>query len=251
APAPHAICYDFANAGRDSFAYYAVRYWLTDLAVDDPTNSVVRTRIHAALKRAGIPLARPSTTMFLIRDDEAEEERRTARHMNQRLAAIQGMSLFAGLTVEEQEMVAGHLLYAPFTAGETVTREGAVAHWLYILREVKARICIDIGGAQKTISELEAPDFFGEMGMMTGEPRSASVVAVTDVDCFRLDKDGFQEIITERPEIAALISKTLAERRVDLIATRDGLDAEAKAARQITEQQRILARVQSFFGLSS
>jgi len=251
APAPHAICYDFANTGRDSFAYYAVRYWLTDLAVDDPTSSVVRTRIHAALKRAGIPLARPSQTMFMIRDDESEEERRAARHLSQRRTAIQGMSLFAGLTDEEQTFIAGHLLYAPFTASETITREGAVAHWLYILREGKARICVNVDGAQKTISELEAPDFFGEMGMMTGEPRSASVVAVTDVDCYRLDKAGFQQIITERPEIAAQISETLAARRVDLIATRDGLDAEAKKARQITEQQRILERVQSFFGLSS
>ncbi|MEO7111286.1 MAG: mechanosensitive ion channel family protein [Polyangiaceae bacterium] len=250
-PAPHAICFDFAKDGRDSFAYYAVRYWLTDLAVDDPTNSVVRTRIHAALKRAGIPLARPSTTMFLTVDDAAEEERRTARHFQQRLAAIEGMSLFTDLTDDEKKMLANHLLFAPFTAGETITREGAVAHWLYILREGKARICVNVDGVLKMINELQSPDFFGEMGMMTGEPRSASVVAVTDVECFRLDKAGFQKIITERPEIAAKISETLAQRRVDLIATREGLDADAKKARQKSEQERILQRIQSFFGLST
>jgi CRP-like cAMP-binding protein len=98
---------------------------------------------------------------------------------------------------------------------------------------------------------LEAPDFFGEMGMMTGEPRSASVVAVSDVECFRLDKAGFQKIITQRPEIAAKISETLAQRRVDLIAMREGLDADAKLARQKSEQERILERIQSFFGLSA
>ncbi len=250
-PAPHCICYDFANAGRDSFAYYAIRYWLTDLAVDDPTNSVVRTRVYSALKRAGIPLARPSTTMFMTPDDEAQQAHRTERHFQQRLAAIEGMTLFNDLTGDEQKFLADHLRYAPFTAGETITREGAVAHWLYILREGKARICVMVDGSLKMINELEAPDFFGEMGMMTGEPRSASVVAVTDVECFRLDKAGFQKIITQRPEIAAKISETLAQRRVDLIAIREGLDADAKLARQKSEQERILERIQSFFGLSA
>ena len=46
-PKPNVICYDFAKDGRDSFAYYAVRYWLTDLAVDDPTSSRVRARIYS------------------------------------------------------------------------------------------------------------------------------------------------------------------------------------------------------------
>jgi hypothetical protein len=50
---------DLAKDTRDSFAYYAARYWLTDLAVDDPTSSAVRARIYAALRRASIPLARP------------------------------------------------------------------------------------------------------------------------------------------------------------------------------------------------
>ena len=44
-PPPNVICYDLAKDTRDSFAYYAVRYWLTDLAVDDPTNSAVRHRV--------------------------------------------------------------------------------------------------------------------------------------------------------------------------------------------------------------
>ncbi len=162
------------------------------------------------------------------------------------------MSLFDDLTDDEKKMLADHLRYAPFTKDETITREGAVAHWLYILREGKARITVNIDGIQKTINDLEAPDFFGEMGMMTGEPRAASVLAVTDVECFRLDKAGFQTIITERPEIAAKISETLASRRVDLIrAARRPRRRSKKSLRQKSEQERILARIQSFFGLSS
>ncbi|HEX7452421.1 MAG TPA: mechanosensitive ion channel family protein, partial [Polyangiaceae bacterium] len=68
-PKPHCICYDLARDNRDSFCYYAVRYWLTDLARDDPTSSLVRERIFAALKRASIPLAIPAKTVFVSQDD--------------------------------------------------------------------------------------------------------------------------------------------------------------------------------------
>ena len=53
---------------------------------------------------------------------------------------------------------------------------------------------------------------FGEMGMLTGEPRRATVVAPTAVDCYRLDKDGFGQVLKERPEIAREVS-AIAEAR--------------------------------------
>ena len=249
-PKPHAICMDFAKDNRDSFAYYAVRYWLTDLAVDDPTSSLIRTRIYSALKRANIPLARPTSTIFLTPDGEAAEASRLARHHDQRLKMIRSLDLFRTLTEEERAFVADHLHYSPFTAGETMTRQGAVAHWLYILLAGTAEVRTSVDGAPpKVVATLEGPDFFGEMGLMTGEPRMADVVACTDVDCYRLEKGGFQKIIEERPEIAHEMSNHLARRRVELIAVRDGLDAEAKRLREAQEQVRILEKIQGFFGL--
>ncbi len=54
-PEPHCLCFDLSKDQKDSFAYYGVRYWLTDLAMDDGTNSHVRERIYMALRR---PLSR-------------------------------------------------------------------------------------------------------------------------------------------------------------------------------------------------
>jgi CRP-like cAMP-binding protein len=85
---------------------------------------------------------------------------------------------------------------------------------------------------------------------MTGEPRTADVVAITDVECYRLDKAGLQRILEERPEVAEQFSNTLAKRRVDLTAALEGLDAEAGRLRIQTEQKRILDRIQEFFGLA-
>src|SRR5450432_2547066 len=75
-PKAHCICYDLARDNRDSFGYYAVRYWLTDLARDDPTSSLVRERIYAALKRANLPLAIPAKAVFVSQDDTERREQK-------------------------------------------------------------------------------------------------------------------------------------------------------------------------------
>jgi len=250
-PGPSVICMDLARDGKDSFGLYAVRYWLTDLAVDDPTSSLVRARIHAALRRADIPLARPTTSLFINPDSEGDVERREERHRKHELAALNAMSLFDALTPEEKDTLTRHIRFAPFTAGEVITRQGAVAHWLYILEsgEVEVRTKIEGSTEAKLVATLSGPNFFGEMGLMTGEPRFADVIAKTDADCFRLDKAGFQEVISKRPHIADETSQRLAERRVELIAIRDGLDDEARKAREKKEQAHILQNIQDFFGL--
>jgi small-conductance mechanosensitive channel/CRP-like cAMP-binding protein len=248
-PPPSVICYDFAKDGRDSFAYYAVRYWLTDLPNDDPTSSRIRTRVFTALQRAGIPLARPTQTLFLSREEPGSERER--RHRDRGLAALGAVELFRTLTPEERASLALHLQQVPYTAGETVTRQGAVAHWLYILcsGRVEVRRHLSEGDVAKAVATIEAPGFFGEMGMLTGEPRRADVVALTDVECYRLDKTGFERILHDRPEIAAQISGTLARRDVELQTVLEGLDEEARRARMAHAETRMLDKIQEFFGL--
>ena len=248
-PKPHCICYDFSSPGRDSYAYYAVRYWLTDLAFDDPTNSVVRGRIYAALRRANIPLAVPARTMFFAMGGEEEETRKLARHRTRRVTALRSVALFATLTDEEIGTLADHLRYSPFTKGETVTKQDNVAHWLYVLVTGSVEVRVRRQGESRDVACIEAPGFFGEMGLMTGEPRQADVVAITDIECYRLDKEAFNHVMQARPEIAADLSHTLAERRVELWAVRDGLTEAQKKERKATEQERILHRIIEFFAL--
>lgn len=248
-PKPSVICYDFAKDGRDSFGYYAVRYWLTDLPNDDPTNSRVRTRIFTALRRANIPLARPVQTLFV--NPEEDETIHEAKRKEMRVRAIDCVELFHALTPDERSFVADHLRYSPFTAGETCTKQGATAHWLYVLTSgtVEIRRHIEASDMAKAVATIEAPSFFGEMGLMTGEKRTADVIAMTDVECYRLDKTGLARVLEERPEIAEQFSKTLTKRRADLLAAAEGIDADAVRARMAGEETRILDRIQEFFGL--
>jgi small-conductance mechanosensitive channel/CRP-like cAMP-binding protein len=256
-PPPNCVCMDFTKDNRESFATYAVRYWLTDLAADDPTNSRVRARIYTALRRAGIPLAVPAQRMWVEVEDESRMKNKVQRRANERLNALAQIPLFRSLTEDERRTLAEGMSHVIYVAGETITRQGAVAHWLYVLTSgtVDIRMTFDPDGdgplpaQQKVIASLKAPDVFGEMGLMTGEARAADVVATSDVDCFRLDKATFEQVLLERPEIATELSEKLAARRVELIAARDGLDASAKSARQSVERDRILGNIKSFFGL--
>jgi CRP-like cAMP-binding protein len=84
---------------------------------------------------------------------------------------------------------------------------------------------------------------------MTGEPRTATVVALSDIQCYRLDKDAFHDVLQSRPGIAENISEILARRRVELEVAREGLNEEAKLTRMRHHQGDLLHRIKDFFRL--
>jgi small-conductance mechanosensitive channel/CRP-like cAMP-binding protein len=245
-PPPNCILMDF----KESYGSYAVRYWLTDLAVDDPTNSVVRTRIYFALRRVGIALSIPAQTLFVTEDDQSRRQRKNAEEIEERVEALKSVELFRMLTDDERRSLATRLRVAPFARGEAITRQGAEAHWLYVITkgEAEVRVSVD-GNLSERIANLHEGGFFGEMGMMTGEPRAATVIAFSAVECYRLDKESFDDILRLRPEIAEDISEVLARRRVELEAAREGLNEEAKRARLRYHQGDLLQRIRRFFTL--
>ncbi|MFL5455196.1 MAG: mechanosensitive ion channel family protein, partial [Myxococcales bacterium] len=105
-PPPQAVCFDFSRQGSESFANYALRYRLTDLAHDDPTSSAVRVRIYVALKRAGIPLAVPAAALFVSRDDPEHRERKAEREIAHKMAALEHVEMLASLSNEERLQLA-------------------------------------------------------------------------------------------------------------------------------------------------
>jgi small-conductance mechanosensitive channel/CRP-like cAMP-binding protein len=249
-PLAHAVCVDLARDGRDSFFYYAVRYFLLDLGRDDPTSSAVRERIYAALKRAGIPFALPAATRFVANEDSERRERKRAEQQQAQRQALRGVDLFAQLSSDELDSLADSAKLVPFAPGEVITRQGAKAHWLYVLVEGEVDVRITTPeGDERLVSTLRAPSFFGEMALMTGAPREATVVARGDVSCLRVDRGDFQALVARRPEIAQEVSAILAVRRVELSAVREGLDEAAKSRRIDSEKTHLLSSIRGFFGL--
>jgi len=250
-PKPDCICFDLANNGRDSFAHYAVRYWLTDLAKDDPTSSIVRVRVFAALKRAGIPLAVPAATIFVAQDDEAHAERKAMREHQRRSDVLSKVELFTNITADERDQLASRLSYAMFARGEVITRQGAEAHWLYILCSGSVDIRAARDGTESVVGTISAPGFFGEHGLMTGTPRSATVTATSEVECYRLDREAVNQLVHARPEVATELATILAHRQQGLDKALSNEDGRVKTAMADDQSRQILRKMQQFFGLGA
>ena len=227
------------------YGVYWLRYWLTNPARDDPTDSQVRAHALAALQRAGMRLGAPYQEQLDIRDDDARRAAQSQQELRHRIDALARVELFGALSQAEREALARHLVYAPFVAGDVMTRQGAMAHWLYLVIAGEADVWLDAAGGRERIATIASGGVFGEMGMMTGEARSATVTARTDVVCYRLDKEGFGQIIRGRPDIAEAISRVLAKRQSQLQDRRTSAELSALQPRQ----DHILGRVRAFFGL--
>ena len=246
-PKPHCIVTSFT----ESYATYAARYWLTDLARPDPVDSLVRTRIFSALQRAGIPLSIPAHAIFVTEDDEEHRERKKGQQLQRHIAVLGEVPIFHSLNDEERGALAGRLKGAPFVAGEAITRQGADAHWLYIIASGDAEVHVTVDGKAQHVATLHTGDYFGEMGMMTGEPRSATVFAKTDVKCYRLGKEDFHDIVHNRPEIADDIAHTLARRRLELEMIQGKISEEMRNQRMQETKGDLLGRIRGFFGLGA
>lgn len=246
-PAINCVLMDFG----DSAARYAVRYWLTDLAADDPTDSSVRIHLANALKRAGIPISIPAQTLYLNQGgDPGIKSQLSEQEESARLQIVSQISLFKSLTPDEQHSLADKLISAPFLSGEIITRQGAEGHWLYILAEGKVSIRLQTeAGFETEVNQIEAVGFFGEMSLMTGAPRGSTVLALTDVLCYRLDKESFQDILQQRPEIAENVAAVLAERRSQTELVSLLLAQEDHASHLNRHKHNILASIKAFFML--
>ncbi len=226
------------------YCHYAMRYWLTEPTADSGTDSLVRMHARAALIRAGVRLGAPLELSQEV-DVNAEQQRLNAVEHARRVEALQGVALFATLSQQECEALAGKLVRAPFVRGSVLTKQGAVANWLYLIVRGQAEVVVDQNGQSTSVSILKAGDFFGEMGMLTGEPRRATVLAKTEVECYRLDKDGFSHVLLQRPDIAVDISQILELRQHALTDVLSHSAAGAGAARS----GDVLGRIKGFFGI--
>jgi CRP-like cAMP-binding protein len=243
-PEPNCVLMGFEHG----YANYDLRYWLTDLRADDGTDSQVRIHIFTALQRSGWRLAVQEHGVRLTEQTEAHRREVQEREVARRLAALAGVDLFAGLTPDERRLVAERLTYSPFAQGEVITRQGNVAHWLYILTAGEADIVVESdNGTRRFINTLAGGSFFGEAGLLTGAPRSATVMARTNVECYRLDKSSFESILRARPALAEALSQVMASRQTALAAAVHGHGAgDHDHAGHSAEW---LSRIRSFFGL--
>lgn len=224
-PLPQCVCLELAR-GDEGSALYAVRYFLQDLWRDAPVDSDIRARIHAALARARIPLAVPVITNLNTHAPTSTSRRET--QVGRAYEALRALQLFASLSDDECRTLARTVTYSPFAPGELITRQGAVAHHLYLVTAGAVEVRSLHEGRETQSWEISAPGFFGEMGLLTGEPRRASVFAKGSASCFKLERHGLEEVLKRRPEVAFELGEALAERQAQLEASTNSVGVRAE-----------------------
>lgn len=239
-PAPQCVVMDFSKGATQ----YAVRYWLTDAAVDDPTDSNVRLHIYALLQRLGYSLVHPMMDVSLTQNNDEREQLLREKEITLRTKTLRQIEMFNALSNEEILHVATNLIYAPFAQGSIITRQGAVAHWLYVLVSGEVEIWNESNGSQQYLSHLQQGSIFGEGGLMTGQPRRATVTAKTNVECYRIDKVNFEYIMQSRPELAEAFAQILAG-RIDTFT-----ETPSSALTKERHASQLLENIRRFFGLA-
>ena len=243
-PASTTVLHGFVTGNLE----YELRYFLTDLMEDEMTDSMVRVHLFASLQRAGIRIAEEQRTVHAVSRDEAHADAVRKREITRRLDMLRQVDLFSVVSEDEMSEIAERLQYAPFARGDVITKQGNVAHWLYIIMfgEVEVRY-EPPNAAPQVLSTLHAGQLFGEMALLTGDARSATVVAKTDVECYRLYGKSFQGLLLRRPEIAEGLARVIGARRPDLEKVREAFAAQPGPV--AAEQADLLGRIRRFFGL--
>lgn len=246
-PQPNCVLMEFAHG----YARYALRYWLLDPQLDDPTDSEVRTHILAALQREGMRMATDDHVIHLVKEGEGHRTEVRNRELKHRLDAISHIEIFNKLSDEERTDLAQRLTPAPFAHGDVMTHQGAIAHWLYIMVSGEAEAWWQPPEGEPRLLEKRGPgSVFGEIGLMTGAPRRATVIATSDIEAYRLDKDAFEHIIRARPELADSMSAILAKRLQQFTALEMGyLERRGQPSGRTPGSAAIGQKIREFFGL--
>jgi CRP-like cAMP-binding protein len=122
-------------------------------------------------------------------------------------SALERTPLFAGLDREHLEDVLAVGRRVSFEPGQAIVERGDPGDAMYIMLGGAAEV--DVGGR---FHRLERGDFFGEMAVLAGKPREATVKAVEPVEALRIAADDFQAFLAANPQVAVGMLKSLVER---------------------------------------
>lgn len=227
---------------------YGIQIWVTNPNYEKIATSAVLIRIYFALARISAPL-RPVVKVLDIHSERPVAADRKLEG-SEAIASLRKVALFRALTDDEITQLAARLKRLAFAPGETILRQGDEGGSMFLLVAGRASVLLtNEAGLSQEVRVLKAGDFLGEMSLLTGEKRSATVLAVDQVDCLRLDKADLYDLLNARSEIADDMSLLIAERQVELAGIREQLDLDSSARRIVSTRDDMLGRIKRFFGL--
>jgi small-conductance mechanosensitive channel len=237
-PAPEVFIADFGSSSIN----YVIRFWITDYGKDTAALDEVRSAAYYALRRHGYEIPYPI---------QVEYARQTvAERASERIARVeehlQPIDLFAPLTADERAELAARATELLFGRGETIVRQGDAGSSMFIVVRGRVRV---VEASGRELAAFDAGGYFGEMSMLTGQPRSASVQAVDDCEVLELTAESLRSVALVNPDVLTRISAVVAARRADL--ERQKAEVLADRAGMVESPRSLLERIQAFLRLPS
>jgi len=226
---------------------YRMCFFIADFARINQIQSAVMFQVWYHFKRAGIAIPFPIRDVNLravTPEIEAEQQRRCEEA---RLALLSRVELFSPLSESEKASLAGSMTERIFAAGERLVRQGEEGDTFYIVMSGRVAVTVEQEGQTTTLAKLGPGDFFGEMSILTGERRSATVTAENDTTVLILSHTAVGAVIAAHEKLAGDLAAILARRRHE----------QAEAAKHLGDRTRpdagaegmLLARIRRFFRL--
>lgn len=232
-PAPEILLTDFGA----STVNYTVWFWADDYEHYEVVQSEVRKAIYYELGRRRIDIPYPIQVEY-SRDVPAVDE--TVR-IAEALRMVTSVPAFSELPPDAQRALADVTTEKLFADGEAIVTEGDAGDSMYFVR--RGRVVIAVGAERRRVAITEAGGYFGEMSLLTGDPRTATVIADGDCALLELDADDFRSYVQSHPAVLDLLATAAVLRRKELNDTRTA-DATTRQ-----DQRTLLQRMQRFFGI--
>ncbi len=240
-PPPKVFLKDFG----DSAVIYEIKFTIDDEARFNDICDAIRTNVWYEAQRSGLRIPFPIRTLQIERPKVQHDNALTAAKTSARKQPI--------LQLLEESQIDRLLLHAKllrFGRGERIIVQGEKGDSMFILLNGEAEVLVHMNGTDTRVATLRTGDACGEMSLLTGELRSATVVASTDCEMWEIDKPVLGEILTQNQPLVQRLGEMLAKRRL----ANEGLLAStiAETERKTKEAeytQGFLRKLYSFFEL--
>lgn len=220
---------------------WEVKYWLDNYVMQHDTDALIRQRIWYVFHREKIDFAYPTRTIHI---EPKPEEITPEEVVNTITEHLNRVSIFAPLSDEEIEQLANASTSRVYAPGEMIVRQGQEGGSMFVIIDGSVKVQIPERDYQKTINNLHENDFFGEMSLLTGEPRSANVIATVETEVLRIDKNALRPILENNPPLVQSISELIEERKELLRA-----QAEQESEEVGETKKGVMRSIKKFFGL--
>jgi small-conductance mechanosensitive channel len=260
-PPPRALVAEF----QDGKVSYRLDYWIDGYRGEPEIRSEIGAEIWRALDIAGISLiwlGDQAKTAPSPGKDERIEEKRRLQVLENRFKPVTGaerteldrlltrVELFRHLDDAHRAAVADVVSQQDVHAGEVIVEQGERSDCLFLLGEGLLEVNVTApSGERRRINRLCAGHVFGEMALLTGEARSATVRALLPSIVYSIAKQDFLAILREDPELAARLGTILTQRRKATADLLQSIAAQTGAAPPLPHEVDLFERVKGFFGL--